>query len=236
MTDTAPRAAAPAVDAEGPAPDAADGRADDTDGTSRARASRRGGFEIFRAPEMTKVPTPEVMASVPDMSAAADAFDYADLVDEDHDEAEVREAVGEMARAIASGSKTTPLFGQGGPDGMSLVHAWFGPNFPLFRHSHPRYGDCLYYVIAGEVILGSQRLGPGDGFFVPNEMPYKYKAGPEGVEVLEFRAGGGIKGGAALKLAERDVDAIRRLTELATAEHEGWKDAPTAPGGALYQP
>ena len=58
---------------------------------------------------------------------------------------------------------------------MNLVHVWFGPNLPLFRHSHPRYGDCLYYVVAGEIILGRRHLGPGSGFFVPNGMPYKYK-------------------------------------------------------------
>jgi len=62
------------------------------------------------------------------------------------------------------------LFDQGGQTGMSLVHAWFGPNFPLFRHSHPRFGDCLYYIVAGQAILGSQVLNPGDGFFVPNGM------------------------------------------------------------------
>jgi hypothetical protein len=28
----------------------------------------------------------------------------------------------------------------------------------------------------------------GEGFFVPDGAPYAYSAGPEGVEVLEFRA------------------------------------------------
>lgn len=197
--------------------------------------SARGKFEIFRAPDLRTPPTAEVMAEV-DMSGAADGFDYSGLVDGGEDEGEVREAIGEMVRAIAPGTVTTPLFGQGGKDGMSLVHVWFGPDFPLFRHSHPRYGDCLYYVVAGEVVLGSQRLGPGDGFFVPNEMPYKYKAGPEGVEVLEFRAGGGIKGAPGMKLDERSVEGIRKLAEMATAQHDAWADAPPAPGGALFDP
>lgn len=225
MTDTA--AARPDVD-EAVAQDAA------TEADAGRHQSPRGKFEIFRAPDLRKPPTAQVMVDV-DLSGAADGFDYSGLL-EDNDEDEVRDAISDMVRAIAPGTVTTPLFGQGGKDGMSLVHVWFGPDFPLFRHSHPRYGDCLYYVIAGEVVLGSQRLGPGDGFFVPNEMPYKYKAGPEGVEVLEFRAGGGVKGGPGMKLDERTVDGIRKLAELATAQHDVWADAEAAPGGALFDP
>lgn len=230
MTDTA------AVPSERGASSPDDAEAEDaaTDEAASRYQSPRGKFEIFRAPDLPKPPTPQVMEGV-DMAGAADGFDYRGLLD-DNDEGEVRDAIGEMVRAIAPGTVTTPLFGQGGKDGMSLVHVWFGPDFPLFRHSHPRFGDCLYYVIAGEVVLGSQRLGPGDGFFVPNEMPYKYKAGPDGVEVLEFRAGGGVKGGSGMKLDERSVAGIRKLAELATAQHETWASAAPAPGGALFDP
>ena len=230
MTDTA-RADS------GPADETIDVETEDADVADAAGRfeSARGKFEIFRAPDLRTPPTAEVMAEV-DMSGAADGFDYSGLVDGGEDEGEVRDAIGEMVRAIAPGTVTTPLFGQGGKDGMSLVHVWFGPDFPLFRHSHPRYGDCLYYVLAGEVVLGSQRLGPGDGFFVPNEMPYKYKAGPEGVEVLEFRAGGGIKGAPIMHLNERSVEGIRALAAANRAQHENWRNAPKAPGGALFDP
>jgi hypothetical protein len=30
-------------------------------------------------------------------------------------------------------------------------------------------------------------VGPGAGFYVPAGAPYGYQAGPEGVELLEFR-------------------------------------------------
>jgi hypothetical protein len=110
---------------------------------------------------------------------------------------------------------------------MSLVHAWFGPNFQLFRHSHPRYGDCLYYIVAGEIIMGSRTLKAGDGFFVPNGAPYKYSAGPNGVEVLEFRAGGGVTDAPGMKLLEKSVDGINRVTEANKAQHAAW-DAPPA--------
>lgn len=69
--------------------------------------------------------------------------------------------------------------------GMSLTYAWFKSGFPLPLHSHN--ADCLYYIIAGTLKLGTEELGAGDGFFVGRDVPYNYKPGPQGVEVLEFR-------------------------------------------------
>ena len=70
--------------------------------------------------------------------------------------------------------------------GFTLVHAWFKSDFPLPRHAHNC--DCLYYIVAGSLIMGTEILGTGDGFFVGKDVPYSYKAGANGVEVLEFRA------------------------------------------------
>ncbi|MCB2047570.1 MAG: hypothetical protein KDE32_05005 [Novosphingobium sp.] len=69
--------------------------------------------------------------------------------------------------------------------GFTLMHAWFKKDYPLPLHSHS--ADCLYYVVAGSARLGTEQIGPGDSFFVPANTPYTYHAGPEGVEVLEFR-------------------------------------------------
>ena len=69
--------------------------------------------------------------------------------------------------------------------GFSLTYAWFKNDFPLPRHSHN--ADCLYYIVAGSLVLGTQTLGAGDGFFVPSDAAYTYVPGPGGVEVLEFR-------------------------------------------------
>ena len=184
-------------------------------------SSHRGKFAIFEAPEIKRPPSPADLAEV-DMSGAADGFDYKGLLD-DNTEEDVRSTIGEMARAISPGAVTTPLFWQGGPDGMSLVHAWFGPHFPLFRHSHPKFGDCLYYVLSGQVVMGNRVLKAGDGFFVPNGMPYKYKAGPEGVEVLEFRAGGGVDDAPAMKLDESSLDSIRTIISSAKGLHDQWE-------------
>lgn len=72
------------------------------------------------------------------------------------------------------------------PSGLSLVYAWFKSFYPLPPHSHD--ADCMYYVVSGELTMGTQTLRAGDGLYVPANMFYSFTAGPEGVEVLEFRA------------------------------------------------
>jgi hypothetical protein len=192
---------------------------------ARRFVSARGAYELYHAPPLAQPTKPDELAD-DQVEQLVGYFDYGELVDDDHTEDEVRKSVGDMIRAISPGNIVTPLFDQGGESGMSLVHAWFGPHFPLFRHSHPRFGDCLYYVVAGSAVLGSQVLKPGDGFFVPNGMPYKYRAGPEGVEILEFRAGGGTEGAPVIKLHEPSVAGINRIVEAATQLHDQWQQPP----------
>ena len=81
--------------------------------------------------------------------------------------------------------RTQCLFRSPEDNGFSLVHAWFKSNFVLPRHSHNT--DCLYYVVGGELRMGTTVLRKGDGFFVPGGKGYTYEAGPDGVEILEFR-------------------------------------------------
>lgn len=69
--------------------------------------------------------------------------------------------------------------------GLSLTYIWFKSGFPLPRHSHN--ADCVYYIIAGSLRIGTEELGPGDGFFLGVDAPYTYTPGPSGVELLEFR-------------------------------------------------
>jgi hypothetical protein len=81
------------------------------------------------------------------------------------------------------GTELRPLFVA---PGFSLVYVWFKSAFPLPRHSHNV--DCLYYIIGGSLMLGHEELGAGDGFFIGKDVPYLYKPGAAGVELLEFRA------------------------------------------------
>lgn len=69
--------------------------------------------------------------------------------------------------------------------GFSLAHAWLKKDYPLTRHSHD--SDCMYYIVAGSLRLGTEELGPRDCFFVPADVAYTYIPGPDGVEVLEMR-------------------------------------------------
>ena len=184
----------------------------------RGYTSERGPFKINADPEI-RPPAPREVVNV---KKAADGFAY-DPLAEKYGEETARKKIGEMVQAFIPGTSTTPLFAQTGPNGMSLVHVWFGPNFPLFRHSHPRYGDCLYYVVGGEITMSGRRLRAGSTFFVPNGQPYKYTAGPAGVELLEFRAGGGEKGAPGMKLDERSIESIEKITAGAYANEDSWK-------------
>lgn len=84
------------------------------------------------------------------------------------------------------GDLSVVLFREPGKQGMSLIYLWFKSGYVLPPHSHD--GDCLYYVLAGELHMGSHVLRKGDGMRIPAHQVYTYEAGPEGVEVLEFRS------------------------------------------------
>ena len=69
--------------------------------------------------------------------------------------------------------------------GFSLAYVWHKSDFPLPLHSHDV--DCCYLIIAGDLQVGSEKLGKGDGFFVPAGTPYTFTTGPDGVEFIEYR-------------------------------------------------
>ena len=103
--------------------------------------------------------------------------------------------------------------------GFNLAHAWLKTNYPLALHSHD--SDCLYYIVAGTLKLGTEELGPRDSFFIPAGVPYTYRPGPDGVEVLEFRHEGKFNFVNLSKSAtfwEKAMDTI-------TNNREQWKTA-----------
>jgi quercetin dioxygenase-like cupin family protein len=117
---------------------------------------------------------------------------------------------------IAAGTTTEVLFLGDGDSGFSLVRARFKTGYRLPRHSHN--SDCLYYVVAGSVVMGSQVLRPGDGFFVPADAPYAYEAGPDGVEVLEFRRATRFD----IDVRDQTVERWQPIVAAAVANQEQW--------------
>jgi mannose-6-phosphate isomerase-like protein (cupin superfamily) len=103
--------------------------------------------------------------------------------------------------------------------GFSLVHLWFKKDFPLPLHSHNV--DCMYFVIAGSLKLGTETLGPRDSFFVPAEAPYTYRPGPEGVEVLEIR----LADHWDFKNHAKSQAFYDRAVETIAANLEAWRQA-----------
>lgn len=116
---------------------------------------------------------------------ARDAIDYAeaDCMESQPVSPEEQAWSAKMVDAgMLEGTTVKLLFSR---PGLSLSYAWFKSGFPLPRHSHDT--DCAYFIIAGSLKIGTEELGPGDGFFVGTNVPYTYTPGPDGVEVLEIR-------------------------------------------------
>jgi len=124
-------------------------------------------------------------------------------------------AEGDLAQ-LNDGQTVKVLFKGEGEAGFSLVHARFEAGFRLPRHSHS--ADCLYYVIGGEAHLGTRVLRAGDGFFIRAEAPYTYTAGPDGVEVLEFRTATTFD----IKIRDTTLEAWRPILAALATNHDAW--------------
>ena len=190
---------------------------------SKRYLSERGPFSIQAAPEW-KGPYP--VGTFDGKKVVSESWDISRLVDAGNDEEQVCAKLGEMLELAASGSSENRLQMQEGENGMRVVHVWFGPNFHLFRHSHPA-GDCTYLIMAGELTMGKRTLKAGSTVFVPNQMPYKFVAGPDGVEVVEFRSGGRIPGKQGMRIEETSLDAVQKIIDDYRANQHLWKTPPT---------
>lgn len=164
--------------------------------SAQGKVGDRSRFAIFRGDDARPLGETDMMQYVadPEMEAAS-----AQLVD----------------AGVLDGSEVDQVFRHGGEDGFSLVHVWFKPNYHLPRHSHD--DDCLYYVLSGQVLMGAQVLEAGDGFYVPRDQVYGYRAGPQGAEVLEFRHSTSFD----IRLKER-VEVFEQIREVVVANHEAW--------------
>ena len=93
----------------------------------------------------------------------------------------------------------------------SRVHAW--PDTVV--HSHAHLCDEIFYVIAGQLILGSRVLEPGSSVFIPGLTLYSFRTGPDGVHFVNFRP----RSGAAYLskdefMAQRGSDPVELRTPI----------------------
>ncbi len=184
----------------------------------RPYVSERGPFEIRANPTINQ---PRARGTV-DKARVLETFKHSALA-EKYEAAPVVEKLIEMSKATAGGITSTRLFSQdASPNGMRLSHVWMGSNYPLSRHSHPRFGDCLYYVVAGEIIMGRRKLRAGSVIFLPKGLPYKFKAGPAGAEVLEFRADRSDENAPLIRLEEHSLESIQKIIDEGKAHQHEW--------------
>jgi hypothetical protein len=73
---------------------------------------------------------------------------------------------------------------------LCVYHETAKPGEQVKPHRHGTYQ--VNYVLRGELFFGSQRVGPGMGYFSPDAL-YSWRAGDEGAEWIEIHSGtGGI--------------------------------------------
>lgn len=189
-----------APDPQTPADPGPDPAADTAAASGR---SRRAGISFFDGPSSAPALLETGIMSMPSTDPPAD-----DQV---------------IEWGLSAGHDTRVLFRQDGEHPMSLVWSWFGPGFPLPRHSHS--ADCLYYVVRGEAVMGNRRVQAGSGFFVPGDAPYAYTAGPEGIEILEFRGASSFD----MQITE-GLDRWSRILDVVRTDGDAWKDVPHSVG------
>ena len=150
--------------------------------------------------------------------ATAPAFSEIDVMDYAGMTPQLEKSFADLGEAgIDEGQTVKMLFSA---PGFSLTYAWFKSGFPLPRHKHD--AGCLYYIIAGSLSLGTETLGAGDGFFVPPDVPYTYKPGPQGVEVLEFRQAERFN----IEFLADNPAFWARALETVRGQRDSWKDQP----------
>lgn len=145
-----------------------------------------------------------------------EAMDFEDsglMVTQPLTDIEMAGSVAAVEAGMLSGTRVRLLFEM---PGLSLTHAWFKSDFPLPRHSHNI--DCLYFILAGSLRIGTEELGAGDGFFVGADVPYTYVAGPRGVEVLEFRGSNSFD----IRLLANNAAYWTKALDRVKAQHGAW--------------
>jgi hypothetical protein len=180
---------------------------------SQRKDPGRGGIVVTKTPPLMQTKGGAELSDACDFSPLA-ASVGADI-------AKVK--VEEMLQALAPGIWGAGLYGGIGNGGMSLARVRFGPNLPLYLHSHPGWGDCLYFILSGELRLWRRPLAAGSAIFVSAGQQYRYTIGPDGADVLEFRAGGYTADLPGMTIEERSLDVVQSIIDTARANRACWE-------------
>jgi quercetin dioxygenase-like cupin family protein len=68
---------------------------------------------------------------------------------------------------------------------LQLFEIDYVPGTPIEIHAHEQ--DEIIYIVEGEMHAGTRVLGPGATLFVAGNTLYSFKAGPNGLRMLNFR-------------------------------------------------
>jgi hypothetical protein len=81
-------------------------------------------------------------------------------------------------------------------------------------------------VVSGQALLGKRVISAGEGFFVPAGTPYRYRAGADGVEILEFRHARSFD----MQIFESKRSRWDEVFEVAYARRDAWEAMPRPRG------
>lgn len=74
---------------------------------------------------------------------------------------------------------------RGGTDTLQLFEVFFLPDTEVDIHAHDE--EEVMYVVGGEMIVGQRVLKPGSSIYIAGSTLYGFRAGPNGLRVLNFR-------------------------------------------------
>lgn len=93
----------------------------------------------------------------------------------------------EKRQKLSSGELTVQarIREMGSADSPQLVEFLYEPDAEIQVHAHDE--DEIMFVRAGEMHVGNRVLQPGASIYIAGGTLYGFKAGPNGLQILNFR-------------------------------------------------
>jgi quercetin dioxygenase-like cupin family protein len=81
---------------------------------------------------------------------------------------------------------TVRFYHPGSETELQMFEVTVGANHETTQHAHDEAE--IIYVVDGEMIVGSRTLRTGGSVYIPGSTLYSFRAGPNGLSYLNFRA------------------------------------------------